>query len=87
MDNIVVEAYALSCILPLLAFILLAFQFYCQSLFTTNKNALPSEHHPEFPCRMAGIISISSQIEQPQRTDNKHIKEIETEEKAFSEIE
>ena len=31
MDNIAVGAYALSCILPLIAFILLTFQFYRSS--------------------------------------------------------
>ena len=65
MDNIVVEAYALSCILPLLAFILLALQFYCQPLHTKTSNSQHYESLTEFPYRMGGLISISSEIDKP----------------------
>ena len=63
MDNIAVEAYALSCVLPLIAFILLAFQFYSQSSSTPTQNATVPHYLEEVPCNVGGLISISSEIE------------------------
>ena len=60
MDNIAVEAYALSCVLPLIAFILLAFQFYRNSSPTPLHNASATHYEEEIPCNMGGLISISA---------------------------
>jgi hypothetical protein len=59
MDNIAIEAYALCCLLPLIAFLLLAAQFYRHA---------PAKARPlfartlqeEFPSSFEGLISISS---------------------------
>jgi len=63
MDNIAVGAYALSCILPLVAFILLALQFYHQSSPSHAQNTSIPRYLEEVPCHMGGLISIAADIE------------------------
>ena len=74
MDNIAVEAYALSCTLPLVAFILLAFQFYRQSSPSSAQNVQQPQHLEEVPYHMSGLISISSEIETKENRKQSTIK-------------
>lgn len=62
MDNIALEVYILSCVLPLLAFVLLAIQFYCSSPPHKPQNASSLQLLEEFPCHMGGLISIANQF-------------------------
>jgi len=59
MDNIAIEAYALCCLLPLLAFLLLAVQFYFHSPVKTRP-LFARTLQEEFPSSLEGLISISS---------------------------
>lgn len=68
MDNIALEVYVLSCILPLIAFVLLAIQFYCSSPPQKSQNASSLQLLEEFPCHMDGLISIANQLHDPQST-------------------
>ena len=67
MDNIAVGAYALSCILPLVAFIMLLFQFYRHSPTVSHQNAVVPHYVEEVPCHMGGLISIASDIERKEK--------------------
>lgn len=68
MDNIALEVYVLSCVLPLLAFVLLAIQFYCSSPPHKPHNASSLQLLEEFPCHMGALISIANQLHDPQST-------------------
>lgn len=75
MDNIAVEAYALSCILPLVAFILLAFQFYRQSTPAHHQNTPIPRYLEEVPSHMGGLISITADIQTQQNSSTQPCKE------------
>lgn len=64
------EAHAISCILPLLALLLLAIQLLRHSGQYKSLQAVTHTTTPEFPCHMGGLISISDECE---RNYHKHI--------------
>jgi hypothetical protein len=63
MDYFAVEAYALSCLLPLLAFLLLALQFY-QASTSKTQNGSTISLIEEFPSRLSDLVSITSERSQ-----------------------
>ena len=62
MDNIAVEAYWLSCLLPLAALLLLTFQFCSRSPIAKHSHLAPLHCLEEFPCHLGALITIADEV-------------------------
>ena len=62
MDNIAVEAYSLSCLLPLLAFVLLTVQFCSRSPNAKLSHVSTLHRLEDFPCNLGGLITIADEV-------------------------
>ena len=87
MDNLAEEAYAVSCILPLIAFILLSVQFYNQTSQAKTQNAPSCLNLEEFPCHMGGLISITTEAEPKERRKLSRAKELDCSSKINDDME
>lgn len=85
MNSTIMEAHAISCVLPLLALLLLVLQLFRHSGPCKPTSAAASTGTPEFPCHMGGLISISDECEPKQHKQLACAWESEGEEKAESE--
>jgi len=85
MNSTIMEAHAISCVLPLLALLLLAFQLIRHSGLSKFNSAAALSSTPEFPCRMGGLISISDECDPKQHRQLACAWESEGEEKVEGE--